>query len=415
MTADPDRSAERWDALVDRLAAMRSLIDDECAADDPRIAAEGTRYLLRFLAAGIDVCVEHDDTLVPALTHSIEDRRSWGLDNPDCLYTYTRLSGDGIYRVHGRRGGAAHLELQVNTGHQGDGNFAGWGAVAAVAGDDLVLGDDGAFEVVFGGEPAAVAALLGGRAPAVHLPLSPDASFLLVRQYFGDWADEEPAELAIDRLDGPLPAPPLDPAVFADRLDLLGQWLDTGLRCWADLSRGIRAGLGPDGATGDVAPFLPPASASGLKGQAYGFGGFRCRPDEAVIVELDPPACRLWSVSLCDRWWQSIDFADRQSSLNGHQARLDPDGGFVGVIAHDDPGVANWLDPGGETEGTLAVRYLFAPDEEPPSPLPVLRARTVPVDALADALPSATAQVSPAERRAALEARRLGVARRYRR
>lgn len=406
---------DRWDALVAQLAGLRALVEEEGGADDPRVAAEGVRYLLRFLAAGIDVCVEHDDVLVPAFTHSIEDRRSWGLDNPDCLYTYTRVAGDGVYRVHGTRGTAAHLELQVNTGHQGDGNFAGWGAVAAISGDDLPDAGDGTFEVVLGGGPDEVAALLGGRTPAVHLPLGEEASFLLVRQYFGDWAAETPAGLAIDRLEGPLPAPALSADVLGERLALLGGWLDTGLGCWAALSRGIRGGPGGARPTGDVTPFLPPASASGLKGQAYGFGGFRCAPDEAVLLELDPPACRLWSVSLCDRWWQSIDFADRQSSLNGHQAVLDPDGRFRAVLCHDDPGLANWLDPGGETEGTIALRYLFAPDQEPPDPLPTLRARTVPRADLAAHLAPDAPRVTAAERRAALVRRRLGVARRYRR
>ena len=78
-----------------------------------------------------------------------------------------------------------------------------------------------------------------------------------------------------------------------------------------------------------------------------------------MILELTPPPCRLWGLSLCDRYWQSIDFAARQSSLNSCQATLTDDGRFVGVISHDDPGVANWLDPAGHTEGTFAVRYLF--------------------------------------------------------
>ena len=39
--------------------------------------------------------------------------------------------------------------------------------------------------------------------------------------------------------------------------------------------------------------------------------------------------------------------ANRQSSLNGHQAVLDPDGVFRAVISARDPGVPNWLDTGG--------------------------------------------------------------------
>jgi hypothetical protein len=408
----------RWDRLAARIAELGALVwgttgsgepsgapgDDGPSGDDERVrgggrspadavTAEGARYLLRFLAAGIRICVEHDDTEAPAFCHSIEDRMSWGLDNPDCNYSYTRLTGDGTYRVSGTRGTARHLELQVNTGHHGDGDFTGWRAVSTLTGDDLPVGEDGSFEVV----------LSAREHPGAWMRLDDDASFLLVRQYFADWETEQPATLAIERLDRPLPAAPLDTPTLARRLDLLEQWLDVGARCWDGLSRGLLAAP-----PGPVTPFLPPAEASGLKGQAYGMGSWRCEPDEAVVLHLDPPACRMWGVSLCDRYWQSIDFADRQSSLNSHQAVPDTDGGVTFVITHDDPGVANWLDPGGHREGTLAVRYLF------PDRVPTLDYRTVARDALAGTLPEGVAPITPAARRDVLARRHRAVARRYR-
>jgi len=366
------------------------------AVGDPARAAvdaEGARYLLRFLAAGIRLCVEHDDTEAPAFCHSIEDRMSWGLDNPDCNYSYTRLAGDGTYRVSGTRGSARHLELQVNTGHFGDGDFAGWRAVSALTGDDLQCAPDGSFEVV----------LSAREHPGPWMRLDDGASFLVVRQYFADWERERPADLAIERLDRPLPARPLDAATLAARLALLEQWLEVGARCWDSISRGLLAGP-----PGPVTPFLPPAEASGLKGQAYGMGPWRCEPDEAVILHLDPPACRMWGVSLCDRFWQSIDFGDRQSSLNSHQAVPDADGGVTFVISHDDPGLANWLDPGGHREGTLAVRYLLA------ETVPTLDYRPVARAELDRALPDGVAPITPEQRREVLARRHRAVAHRYR-
>jgi hypothetical protein len=385
---------ERWRAFTDQIAALQDVIAD---APDEVARVDGYRYLLRFLAAGIRVCTELDDTDNPDLGRSIEHHMSWGLDNPDCLYGYTRVRGDARYRITGNRGSARHLEFQVNTGHQGDGNVAGWKAVSALSGDDLVSASDGSFELLLDPEPQ----------DANWLGLDERASFLLTRQYFSDWEQEESAVFIIERLgDDVFPPPPSAEARLTAELDLLGQWLTTGARCWDDLSRGL-ASAPP----GDIQPFLPSAEASGLKGQAYGMGSWWCGPDEVVIVELDPPACRMWGISLCDRWWQSIDFANRQSSINDSQATLDDDARFVGVIAHDDPGVANWLDTGGHTAGTLALRYLF-PD--PPEHLPPLRQRTVPRDELGAAQPATIATVSPAERSARLAARHRAVARRYR-
>ncbi len=382
-----------WRMVVDHIARAGDVVwrSDE---HEPQRRAEGLRYLLRFLAAGISVCIEHDDVATPELGRMIEDRMSWGLDNPDTLYTYTRVSGDGDYRISGRRWSATHFEFQVNTGHYSDGDFAGWRAVSTLAGPDVECDHDGTFEIV-----------LSRRSCAGNwMALDDDASFLLIRQYFADWEREEPWQLAIERTDAALPRSPLADDVMAARIGLLLDWLDIGLRCWDGISQGILASP-----VGDITPFLPPDSASGLKGQAYGMAPWRCAPDEAVVLEFTPPDCLMWGISLCDRYWQSIDFADRQSSINSAQAALTPSGRFVGVIAQDDPGVANWFDPGGETEGTIAVRYLATDG------IPTVRYRTVPRADLDDSLPNDVPRISPIDRQAVLERRRRAVARRYRR
>jgi hypothetical protein len=397
-TADDISTGAAWTMLVERLEEVGRLVWDSESPGPPPRPAEGLRYLLRFLAAGISLCVEHDDTDTPELGRMIEDRMSWGLDNPDTLYTYTRVRGDASYRLVGRRGTARHVEFQVNTGHYSDGDFTGWRAVSALPGDDVV-DDDGRFEIVLSRDRPA-----HPPGDSNWMALGDEASFLLIRQYFDDWENERPWDLAIERIDGTLPPASLSRDVMATRLGLLLDWLDIGLNCWNGISEGFL-----DAPVGDITPFIPPDEASGLKGQAYGMAPWRCAPDEAVVLELRPPACRMWGISLCDRYWQSIDFADRQSSINDSQATLDEGGVFVGVIAHGDPGVANWLDPGDETEGTIAVRYLM------PDGVPTVRYRTVPRADLDASLPAGTPRVTAGERYETLRRRRLAVARRYRR
>jgi len=388
-----------WPMLVDRIAAAgRAVWDPDESTGNP-MTAEGLRYLLRFLAAGISLCIEHDDTEAPELGRMIEDRMSWGLDNPDTLYTYTRVSGAGEYRIVGTRGTAKHIEFQVNTGHYSDGDFTGWRAVSALAGDDIETDVEQHFEIALSAHPHPT-----GEGPANWLALDDQASFLLIRQYFDDWENERPWDLAIERIDGASTPPPLTDEVMAARVGLLLDWLDIGLHCWDDISKSI---LGTP--VGDISPFLPPAEASGLKGQAYGMAPWRCQPGEAVVLEFHPPTCLMWGISLCDRYWQSIDFADRQSSINSAQAELTPQGAFVGVICHQDPGLANWFDPGAETEGTIAVRYLM------PEGLPAVRYRTVPFADLVTSLPEGMPVRTPDQRREVLSRRRLSVARRYRR
>lgn len=255
--------------------------------------------------------------------------------------------------------------------------------MSRLAGDDL---------------PDPVAVTLSPEPPAdggAWLRTGGDASYLHLRQYFADWAAERGARFTIERIGAPYPPPPLSADVLEARLDLLHQWLTAGASCWWDLGKGLA-----EGPPGDVVPFLPPDTASGLGGQAYGMGAYRCRAGETVILELEPPACRYWSVSLATWFWESADAANRQCSLNHTQAVPDPDGTYRFVISQTDPGVANWLDPAGYEQGTLAVRFLDADH------LPTLRYRVGSVDELD------SPRVTPPERTDALRARRDALVRR---
>ena len=82
---------------------------------------------------------------------------------------------------------------------------------------------------------------------------------------------------------------------------------------------------------------------------------------------------------------------------------------FRGVIAHDDPGVPNWLYPAGDVLGTIAMRFLGA--KEAPSPT----FERVPFSQVRDTLPVSTPRVSPAARASALRDRYRAVMARYRR
>jgi hypothetical protein len=373
---------DAWSRLVRAIEQMPEMLKGIAPVDQP----EGVRYLMRFLQAGLRVCIEADDAQAPMLTRSIEHRMTWGLDNPDTTYLYSRLAPGRSYRLTGDRGSARHLEVQVNTGHQGDGDFSGWKAVWWKSGSELDQQID------------------------LEIPAHDEASFLLVRQYFSDWATERPAQLDLSCPEVPLPPAPLSGPDLEGRVDLLVQWLTTGLACWDDLSRGFISSVDEHATEWEIQPFLPPEEASGLKGQAYGMGGWRCAPDEAVVLTLRPPPSRYWGVSLCDQWWQSIDFAQRQSSLNDSQAVRDRgvEEVVTCVISHDDPGIANWLDPGGHTEGSLAIRYLFPAGDV----LPPVKAVRVKRDQLSRAVSTGAIRTKGKGRQQALRTRQAAVARR---
>ena len=137
--------------------------------------------------------------------------------------------------------------------------------------------------------------------------------------------------------------------------------------------------------------------------QTYMEGLFEIEEDEALIIETEiPEQVRYWSFMLADDLFASIDWVHHQSSLNAHQARLDRDGRFRGVIALRDPGVPNWLDTGGSLSGAVQGRWNHASSAPHPS------MKRVRLKDVRDHLPPDTPVTTPEERAATLRARRLG-------
>lgn len=153
MAADPRRADDRtrvlsgaiWRELLEKLADLETVVLGEGVPDAPQDRAEGWRYLLRFLGAGIRVTLPSGDPDYPEFGRMIENGLSWGLDNPDCNYSWARIRGDAEYRIRGNRGSACHLEFQVNTGHFGDGNVGGWRTVSSIHGRELRSDAEGNF------------------------------------------------------------------------------------------------------------------------------------------------------------------------------------------------------------------------------------------------------------------------------
>jgi hypothetical protein len=105
---------------------------------------------------------------------------------------------------------------------------------------------------------------------------------------------------------------------------------------------------------------------TGVEFQYYWPAAFEFSPGEALIIETDLPKVRpYWNVQLNDPYFNCIEFVYRLSSLNGATAKISSDGKFRAIIALEDPGVPNWLDPrwlyGGHDLGPLVRLRQHAP------------------------------------------------------
>jgi hypothetical protein len=383
-TADDLVSGRAWTHLLDALHRAADVVLSDSSRNAADVAA-GFRHLLVLLGIGIDQGLRSEaDPVLAVKPSGVDAVYKWGMDCPDCIYTGAPLRGGETYRLWGRRGSARYVGLQ---------SMAGMASSANVLLDDLDLGPEGEVELVLSAQ----------RQEGNWLPIADKATTLVVRHFFYDWDTEEASDLSIERIAGRAERradPAEDPrAITARQLIALGDFVGANLEFFLQFSR-------PEVPN----TFLPPLDGTAMGAAAENrpvIGSWRLGPEEALLLEVRPPEGLYWSFSLGNPWWETIDYGRHQSSLNGHQAAVDDDGVVRAVVAHADPGVANWLDTAGHSEGPVILRCVRT------TTAPVPAATVVDLSDLPSVLPDGTRRVTPEERRTTLEARRLAVSRRF--
>lgn len=335
-----------WAFVRQMLDEMTTMVVDD--AETELELLEGLRVLGRVTALcselSLDVDVER-----PWFFPMCSEARLIGGPNPDGEYQLAMISGAHRYRVRGVRGTSAYLGLQV---------LAGVGLTprrmaAYVSDTDLPLAPDGTFELVLASAPPSVAEL--GDALWVEVP--EDASAVVVREYIADRATEQLCQLSIEPLD-PVGPPPLpDDAGLAEQLTALG-WTIVKL---ATLHRTIKPELLDRPNELLTAEAADLGAADTTPDNLYMIGTFRLAEGESLVIDVEPPATRYWSVTLENIWHECIDHRRRRSSLTNASAARNDDGTVRVVISATDPGHPNWLDTGHRHRGFVLLRWLDNP------------------------------------------------------
>jgi hypothetical protein len=382
-TGDLDLLAA-WSHLMRRLDAAAQIVESDPANRNLVDLAGGMRHLLVLLAAGIDEALRFDlDPILCVQRASTNDIVTWGMECPDCLYTRATMRGGESYRLFGKRGTARYVGLQTMNGIASTAN-------ALV--DELDTDDDGNFEVVLSAE----------QHDGNWMRIDGPHPTLTVRHFFYDWDTETPSSLRIERIGDPIagavPAADRDTLV-SRQLVALGDFVHDNL----DFFLRFGEAAPPNG-------FLPPIDRTAIGAAAENkpvIGRWELGPEEALILEVAPPEGVYWSLSLGNPWWETIHYGRHQSSLNGHQAVVDADGPVRAVVCARDPGVANWLDTAGFSNGAMILRCVRTTSAPTPC------ARVVTFDEITSALPADTATITAAERASVLERRRRAVHKRF--
>ena len=384
-TARDLTSGEAWSHLLETLQRVGEVVLSDAVPQDPVDMSSGFRHLLVLLGVGIDELLRRGLDRVPAIKPSGMDAAyKWGMECPDCIYVGSALKGGTTYRLWGNRGSARYVGLQV---------MSGMASSANALLDEFELDPDRNFEIVLSAEPR----------EGNWLPLDEGATMLVVRHFFYDWEHEVPVTMSIEPLSSPPDVdaePPVEPrTAMARQVVALGDFVEENLQFFLGFSNPEHPNT-----------FLPPLDGTAMGAAAENrpvIGSWKLAPDEALIIEVIPPEGLYWSYSLGNVWWETIDYGNRQSSLNGFQAVVDEDGKVRVVVAHRDPGVPNWLDTAGHSEGPIILRCVRTESA------PVPETRVVRFDRLADELPPGSRRITPDEREAAIDVRRRAVSRRF--
>lgn len=373
-----------WARLLDRLKAAELLVASDPVNRNRVDYAAGMRHLMVLLAVGLDEALRVDpDPILAVERTSTDDVLTWGMECPDCIYLRATLRGGETYRLFGSRGTARYVGLQT---------MDGIASTTNVLVDDLDVAGDGTFEAIISTDAH----------ERNWLRVDGDHPTLIVRHFFYDWDNEVPSSLQLERVGDEVA--PADRSVELDvavsrQLYALGEFVHDNLKFFLDFNAGP-----------PVNGFMPPIDRTAMGAAAENrpvIGRWELEPDEALILEVEPPEGVYWSYSLGNQWWETIHYGRRQSSLNGHQANVDADGVVRVVICSRDPGIANWLDTAGHSNGSMILRCVRT------ETAPVPRSRLVKFDDIAAALPADTTMVTAAERAAVIEARRRAVHERF--
>ena len=382
----------------EQLGAMEDVVDNLLAKWRPDGPTEAevqdmNRLALSILACGY-LCRVYTDERRPVFMPLWNYACNQGGPNPDYVYSTIEVDSRGVYEITGHRGTTRFVEITQQESEMTSMKTFERPTTPPLRVtndlDELTIGDDGWFRVI-----------LSAERPAGHSgdwwPLDPRTRRLLMRKCACDWKHEVDARVAVNRLD--VAGEDMTPAEIARRFSDMPAWIEGMIEFDMHLVRYYREHHG-------INVLLRSQwieEVGGLAKQAYYDGIHEIDDDEALIVEFPVPSqCHYWQILVADDRFSTVDWVNRQSSLNDVQARVDPDGVFRAVISKQDPGVHNWLDKADFPWGIIQARFYRANE------YPAATVTKVPVSAVSEHLPADTPVLTAAERVEQLRVRREG-------
>ncbi|MHA7665711.1 hypothetical protein [Mycolicibacterium sp. HS_4_1] len=141
-----------------------------------------------------------------------------------------------------------------------------------------------------------------------------------------------------------------------------------------------------------------------LPSQMSSAGHFSLQPDQALVVKVPNLASGYSDFQLSNAWMNDLPYVTAQGSLNDTNTFHSSDGYTYYIISSQNPGVANWIDNSGATDGNVFMRFQNVTGTVVDS---AVTAQVVPMGSVSQYIPADTPTVTPAQYAASLKQRQL--------
>lgn len=381
---------DAWYDFCDKLKQAGDKVFKDANPATPMLRADAFRFLTQNLGQAFPLALETKDTAFPQIHYFTHPTMKLGGDVADFTYRQAWIDGQHTYKITGKKGTARWFNLTVQgpkpdkipgTDHAPLHEPFGDVPETNIFGHQIKTDSDGNFEIYIGGEER----------PENWLPTTPGSRKLFIREAFDAWF-EKPTTLTIERvgMDQPRPIPSADRMIAA--FEWAGDFIYGAMRDWPEHSWATSGGVVDPGQTNQFPSDKRANDASDAKrGRMAAHMIWALEPDEALIVEMDNHD-GFWIFNMGNVFVGSMDFLYRPVSYTPARTKVDADNVVRFVIAHDDPGVHNWLDTQGFSNGNLTYRNLMSQNPA------TFRTKLVKRAGLLAELPQDTAMVTKEER-----------------